>query len=57
MRERMPKTLNNLHEETIYKVKGKNAVSESWVAQRGLREGCATSSIFFSIFHAGPVSN
>ena len=52
MRERMLKTMKNLHEKTIYKVKGRNAMSESWVPQRGLREGCATSPILFSIFHA-----
>ena len=51
-RERMPKTMKNLHEKNIYTVKGRNAMSESWVPQRGLREGCATSSILFSIFHA-----
>ena len=45
MRERMLKTMKNLHEKTIYKVKGRNAMSESWVPQRGLREGCATSPI------------
>ena len=41
MRERMFKTLKNLHEDYIQS-EGKKSVSESWVQQRGLREGCAT---------------
>ena len=52
MRERKLKTMKNLHEKTIYKVKGRNAMSENWIPQRGLREGCATSPILFSILHA-----
>ena len=48
----MLKTLKNLHEKTIYRVKGRNPVSESWVSQSGLREGCPASPILFSIFHA-----
>ena len=51
MRERMLKNLKNLHEKTTYKVKGRNAVSESWVPHSGLREGCATSPILLSIFY------
>ena len=52
MTEKMLQALKNLHEKTIYKVRGRNAMSESWVPQRGLREGCTTSPILFSIFHA-----
>ena len=52
MRERMLKNLKNLHEKALYKGKGRNAMSESWVPQRGLREGCAKSPILLSIFHA-----
>lgn len=44
-------TIKDLHETTEYRVKGKEGMSESWVPERGLREGCATSPILFNIFH------
>jgi len=52
MKDVMLKTLQNLHERTEYKVKGRTSVSEAWEPQRGLREGCATSLILFNIYHA-----
>ena len=48
----MLKTLQNLHERTENKVKGRTSVIEAWELQRGLREGFATSPILFSIYHA-----
>ena len=38
-----------LHEDTTYKIKGRNELSEGWQSQRGLREGCATSPTLFNI--------
>ena len=52
MKHVMLKTLQNLHERTEYKVKGRPSMSEAWEPQRGLREGCATSPISFNIYHA-----
>jgi len=52
MKDVMLKTLQNLHERTEYKVKGRTSVSEAWEPQRGLREGCATSPILLNIYHA-----
>ena len=46
------RTLQGLHEETAYRVRGKAGVSEVWIPERGLREGCATSPILFNVFHA-----
>ena len=43
--------LNGLHEGTSYQMKGRRALSGSWHPERGLREGCTTSSILFNIFH------
>lgn len=48
----MLKTLQNLHERTEYKIKGRTLMSEAWEPQRGLREGYATSSLLFNIYHA-----
>jgi hypothetical protein len=45
-------TIVDLHESTVYKVRVKEGVSESWVpARRGLREGCSTSPILFNVYH------
>ena len=52
MKDVMLKTLQNLHERTEYKVKGRVSMSEAWEPQRGLGEGCATSPILFNIYHA-----
>jgi hypothetical protein len=45
------RTLKGLHEETSYRVRGKTGLSEPWLPQRGLREGCATSPILFNVYH------
>ena len=44
--------LQNLHEQTQYKVRIRNEESTEWTPQRGLREGCATSPACFNIYHA-----
>ena len=44
-------TLVDLHETTEYRVKGREGLSEGWMAPRGLREGCPTSPILFNIYH------
>ena len=41
----------DLHESTEYKVRGKEGVSETWMPERGLREGCSTSPALFNIYH------
>ena len=43
--------LQNLHETTEYKIRGKDGVSETWIPERGLREGCPSSPGLFNIFH------
>ena len=40
-----------IHETTEYKVRGKVGFSETWVPDRGLREGCPSSPVLFNIFH------
>ena len=52
MKDVMLKILQNLHERTEYKVKGRTSVGEAWEPQRGLRDGCATSPILSNIYHA-----
>ena len=44
-------TIQDLHETTRYKVRGKGSDSKSWTPERGLREGCPTSPILFNIYH------
>ena len=44
-------SLIDLHECTVYKVRGKEGMSESWMPARGLREGCSTSPILFNVYH------
>ena len=44
------KCLIGLHEGTVYRVRGKEGLSESWVPAKGLREGCSTSPILFNIY-------
>ena len=43
--------LIDLHECTVYKVRGKEGMSEEWMPARGLREGCSTSPILFNVYH------
>ena len=52
MREESIRILKGLHEETEYRVKGKNENSDAWRPLRGLREGCATSPILFNVYHS-----
>ena len=44
-------TIMDLHETTVYKVRGIDGESEPWVPERGLREGCPTSTVLFNMFH------
>lgn len=44
--------LKGLRVETTYKVRGKTSKSTEWCPSRGLIEGCCSSPISFSIFHA-----
>jgi len=50
--ERILRTLKGLHEATEYSVLGKDGESQSWMPERGLREGCATSPVLFNVYHA-----
>ena len=43
--------LKALHEHTRFKVFVHNGYSSEWLTDRGLREGCPSSPILFSIFH------
>ena len=51
MKGKCLETLIDLHECTMYKVRGKEGMSESWMPARGLREGCSTSPILFNVYH------
>ena len=43
--------IKGLHECTVYKVRGREGMSEEWMPERGLREGCSTSPVLFNIYH------
>ena len=43
--------IEDLHEATVYKVRGQGNDSEPWQPERELREGCSTSPILFNIYH------
>ena len=45
------KILKALHEHTTSQVFVHNGYSEAWLTDRGLREGCPSSPVLFSIFH------
>ena len=49
------RTLQGLHESTEYKVRGKEGMSEGWIPERGLREGCPSSPPLFNIYHQAPM--
>ena len=51
MRGRCLESLIDLHECTVYKVRGKEGMSDEWMPARGLREGCSTSPILFNVYH------
>ena len=51
MNGRCLESLIDLHECTVYKVRGKEGMSETWMPARGLREGCSTSPILFNVYH------
>ena len=52
MKEECIRILRGLYEETEYSVRGREENSDSCRPLRGLREGCATSPIFFNIYHS-----
>ena len=45
------KILKALHEHTQFRVFVHNGYSSAWFTDRGLREGCPSSPVLFSIFH------
>lgn len=49
------RVLQDLHEGTEYRVRGREGVSEPWHPERGLREGCPSSPILFNIYHQAPM--
>ena len=51
MKGRCLDSLIDLHECTVYKVRGREGMSETWMPARGLREGCSTSPILFNVYH------
>ena len=51
MKGKCLESLIDLHECTVYKVRGKEGMSEEWMPARGLREGCSTSPILFNVYH------
>ena len=51
MKGRCLDSLIDLHECTVYKVRGKEGMSDVWMPARGLREGCSTSPILFNVYH------
>ena len=51
MGERALRVIQDLHETTAYKIKSREGVSDEWIPNRGLREGCPSSPPLFNIFH------
>ena len=51
MKGKCLESLIDLHEFTVYKVRGKEGMSDAWMPARGLREGCSTSPILFNVYH------
>ena len=47
--------LKDLHEFTLYRVRGEERDSTEFIPQRRLREGCATCPVIFNIFHQAVV--
>ena len=48
-------TIQDLHETTAYHVRGKDGESDEWHPERGLRQGCPTSSVLFNVYHQAVV--
>ena len=42
--------IRDFHEGTCYKVKGRKGLSQKWLPQQGLMEGCAKSPILYNIY-------
>ena len=55
MTQKVIGVLKGLHDGTRYRVEGREGLSESWMPARGLREGGATSPIFFKVYHVEPM--
>ena len=53
MGETCLRALKDLHESTVYRIRGKDGDSEPWTPERGLREGCPSSPPLFNIYHQG----
>jgi hypothetical protein len=51
--ERALRILKDLHESTMYRIKGREGESEPWLPERGLREGCPSSPGLFNVYHQG----
>ena len=51
MGETCLRALQDLHEATTYRIRGREGDSEPWVPERGLREGCPSSPPLFNIYH------
>ena len=45
------RALQGLHEETSYRIKSREGLSEPWIPLRGLREGCPSSPPLFNVYH------
>ncbi len=43
--------LKDLHEATMYRVRGREGESKAWVHERDLQEGCPSLSGLFNIYH------
>ena len=53
--EKFLRVVQDLHETTEYRIKGREGESEPWVPLRGLREGGASSPILFNVLHQVPM--
>ena len=51
LKDNFLRTIMDLHETTSHNIKGKGGPSDSWLPQRGLKEGCPSSPVLFNIFN------